>query len=228
MQKIVVFSGAGISAESGIRTFRDSGGLWEEYDIMEVASIQGWHKDPALVQDFYNQRRKQLAACQPNPAHYALVKLEQKYRVEIITQNVDDLHDRAGSSNIIHLHGELTKVRSERYEKPVYDIGYGEIKMGDKCEKGHQLRPHIVWFGEAVPLMMTAASLTQNADILIIVGTSLNVYPAASLIEMAPTTISKYWIDPEAQPLKQVQNLIPIREKAGVALPVLVEELLNR
>lgn len=184
MKKIVVMTGAGISAESGIKTFRDAGGLWEGHDVMEVASPEGWHKNKALVLDFYNQRRKQLHEVKPNEGHHALVELEKQYDVSIITQNVDNLHEVAGSSNIIHLHGELMKVRSTVYDELVYEMA-GDINLGDKCEKGAQLRPHIVWFGEMVPMLEIAAYATTEADIIIIIGTSMQVYPAAGLVGYA-------------------------------------------
>ncbi len=194
-KKIVVLTGAGVSAESGIKTFRNADGLWEGYDVMKVASPQGWAEDMALVLDFYNQRRAQLDTVQPNAAHTALAELEEKYEVTIITQNVDDLHERGGSTNIIHLHGELKKMRSTKDERLIYDYK-DPIKIGDTCEKGAQLRPHIVWFGEAVPMLEKAAVTTMNADILIIIGTSMQVYPAAGLIGYADTHIPKYFIDP--------------------------------
>src|SRR5690606_21391290 len=181
----VVLTGAGISAESGISTFRDANGLWENHDILEVASIWGWEKNPKLVLDFYNQRRKQLFTVEPNAAHFYLRDLESRHEVTIITQNVDDLHERAGSSQVVHLHGELRKVRSEINESLVYDWTE-DLNWGDKGEDGAQLRPHIVWFGEAVPKMEEAISLTQVADCMIIIGTSLQVYPAASLVDYLP------------------------------------------
>ena len=182
--KIVVLTGAGISAESGISTFRDANGLWEGHDVMEVASPQGWHANTKLVLQFYNDRRKQLLEVSPNAAHNALVRLEDNFDVHIVTQNVDDLHERAGSSNVIHLHGELLKVRSTFDEDLIMDWR-GDLKIGDFCEHNHQLRPHIVWFGEEVPLLETAAILVEQADYIIIVGTSMQVYPAAGLIDFA-------------------------------------------
>ena len=184
MKNLVVLTGAGISAESGISTFRDSGGLWEQYRIEDVATPEGWARDPKLVTDFYNQRRKQLLEVEPNYGHIALVELEKYFNVYVVTQNVDNLHERAGSKNIVHLHGELTKVRSERFDHLIYELTPDryEVKIGDKCEKGFQLRPHIVWFGEAVPMLEEAVRLAQKADIFVVVGTSLNVYPAASYI----------------------------------------------
>ena len=181
-KKIVVLTGAGISAESGLSTFRDSGGLWDGHDISEVASIDGWYKNPEKVLEFYNTRRKQLVNVKPNKAHLFLAKLENNHDVTIITQNVDDLHERAGSSNIIHLHGELTKARSEINPKILVDIQYKDIAIGDMAEDGYKLRPAIVWFGEMVPLIETAANIIKNADYLIVIGTSLEVYPAANLV----------------------------------------------
>lgn len=193
---IVVLTGAGISKESGINTFRDANGLWEQYAIEDVASIDGWYKNPQLVLDFYNARRSQLAEVTPNNAHILLAKLEEKYRVSIITQNVDNLHERAGSTHILHLHGELTKVRSTGNESDIMDIGYKEITIGDTCTHGYQLRPHIVWFGEAVPLITEAIETIATADIVIIIGTSMQVYPAASLINYASRATTIYFIDP--------------------------------
>lgn len=195
MSKIVVLTGAGISAESGIATFRDANGLWENHDIMEVASIQGWNTNPALVMEFYNKRRAQLKTVQPNRAHYYLAELEQAYEVVIVTQNVDDLHERAGSSNIIHLHGELNKVRSVKNETHIYPWE-GDLKIGDTAEDGGQLRPHIVWFGEEVPMLEKAIDEVATADVLIIIGTSLQVYPAASLIDYVPHHSKIICIDP--------------------------------
>ncbi len=225
--KIVVFTGAGISAESGIKTFRDHDGLWDNYSIEDVCTYNAWLKNPELVQEFYNQRRKQLYKVNPNPAHYALAKLEKKYDVEIITQNVDDLHERAGSSKILHLHGELKKARSTVDENLVYDIDGYEIKMGDKCEKKSQLRPHIVWFGEAVPKMQEAADICSKANILIVTGTSLNVYPAAGLINSVPQNIPIYLVDPGEFKLDLYPNLNFIKKKAGDGIPELVEILLK-
>ena len=195
-KKLVVLSGAGISAESGIKTFRDSGGLWEGYDIMEVATPEGWKKNKELVLDFYNQRRKQALEARPNEAHQILAGLENDFEVSIITQNVDNLHEKAGSAKVIHLHGELFKSRSTVDEKLVYDVEGWEIKPGDKCEKGSQLRPHIVWFGEMVPMMEHAVKEALAADIFVVVGTSLAVYPAAGLIDYVPGEVPKYIIDP--------------------------------
>ncbi|MCX6273299.1 MAG: NAD-dependent deacylase [Bacteroidetes bacterium] len=226
MKKVVVLTGAGISAESGIKTFRDSGGLWEEYRIEEVATPQAWGRDPYLVQEFYNQRRKQLLEAEPNAGHIALARLEEKYNVRIITQNVDDLHERGGSTRVLHLHGELKKARSTSDPDLIYEIDGWELKMGDTCEKGSQLRPHIVWFGEAVPNIIYAARLASEADIFIVVGTSMAVYPAAGLIDYVPQQVPKYLIDPNAANISWIRNLTVIAEKAGIGVPKLVEKLL--
>jgi NAD-dependent deacetylase len=226
-KKIIVLTGAGISAESGIRTFRDSNGLWEEHKIEDVATFDAWLRNPGLVMEFYNQRRKQLYEVSPNPAHYALAKLEENYDVHIITQNVDDLHERAGSTKVLHLHGELKKARSTKDDALVYDIDGWELKFGDKCEKGSQLRPHIVWFGEAVPMIEPASELASEADIFIVIGTSLNVYPAAGLIHYVPAVAPKFLVDPNAVHLQGIPNLTIIKDKAGIGIPLLVEKLLN-
>jgi NAD-dependent deacetylase len=227
MKKIVVLTGAGISAESGIKTFRDSDGLWEEYRIEDVATFEAWQRNQELVIEFYNQRRKQLLEVEPNAAHYALAKLEQKYDVQIITQNVDDLHERGGSTKILHLHGELKKVRSTIDDSLIYDLKGWELKKGDLCEKGSQLRPHIVWFGEDVPLIVPAAELSSHADIFMVIGTSMVVYSAAGLIDYVPQQIPKYLIDPNARDTYYVRNLSIIKEKASIGLVNLVEELLK-
>ncbi len=225
--KLVVFTGAGISAESGIKTFRDSDGLWEEYNIMDVATPQAWEKNKALVLDFYNKRRKQVIEAQPNKAHYGLVALEKKYDVHIITQNIDDLHERAGSKKVLHLHGEIMKSRSTTDSSLIYKIKGAEIKIGNRCERGSQLRPHIVWFGEQVPEMENACSIAEKATIFIVVGSSLVVYPAAGLIDYTPRSIPKYLIDPCDVNVNGIQNLTIIKEKAGIGLPILVDELLK-
>jgi NAD-dependent deacetylase len=228
MKKLIVFTGAGISAESGIKTFRDSGGLWEQYDIQQVATPEAWEKNKALVIDFYNQRRKQVMEAKPNEAHKALVKLEKKFDVHIITQNIDDLHERAGSSKVLHLHGEIGKSRSSLDPALVYPIKGWELKLGEKCEKGSQLRPHIVWFGEAVPNMEVGYALASGADILLIIGTSLNVYPAAGLVEYAPPFAPKYLIDPSAVNNSMfLKNVHLIQEKAVKGVVDLVETLLS-
>ncbi len=226
MKTIVVLTGAGISAESGISTFRDSGGLWEKYSIEEVATPQAWQRNQELVLDFYNHRRKQLYEVEPNAAHYALAELEKKFEVKIITQNVDDLHERAGSNNVLHLHGELKKAQSSLDPSLVYDIDGWELKKGDKCARGSQLRPHVVWFGEPVPMIEPAAEISSEADIYLVVGTSLNVYPAAGLIHYTKKGIPMYLIDPLADGVEGIQNLSVIREKAGEALPGLAKKLM--
>ena len=225
--KLVVFTGAGISAESGIKTFRDSDGLWEEYNIADVATPQAWDKNNELVLDFYNKRRKQALEAQPNKAHLALVALEKKYDVIIITQNIDDLHERAGSQKVLHLHGEIIKSRSTINPSIIYKIKGMELNIGDKCEQGSQLRPHIVWFGEMVPEMENACLIAREADIFMVVGTSMAVYPAAGLIDHTPAHIPKYLIDPGNVPVNGISNLTIIKEKAGVGLPVLAENLLK-
>lgn len=225
--KLVVFTGAGISAESGIKTFRDSDGLWEEYNIEEVATPQAWQKNKSLVLDFYNKRRKQVLGAQPNKAHFALADLEQKYDVQVITQNIDDLHERAGSKKVLHLHGEIMKSRSTLDSTLIYPIHGPDLNLGDTCEKGSQLRPHIVWFGELVPAMEMAYFLAEQADLLLVVGTSLAVYPAAGIVDFAPAHIPKYLIDPADVSVARVKNLTVIKEKAGSGLTKLAEELLK-
>lgn len=208
-KNLVVLTGAGVSAESGISTFRDSDGLWENYNVQDVASIEGWYRNPGLVLDFYNARRRELGKVRPNAAHEAIAGLEKQYNVTVVTQNVDNLHERAGSTRIIHLHGELTKVRPEDRcnerdgfsEESVFDIGYGEIRLGDLAPDGAQLRPHIVWFGEAVPKIGQAIDAVEKADILLIVGTSLQVYPAAGLYRYAGNSTPIYIIDPKDVPV---------------------------
>jgi len=227
MKKVVVLSGAGISAESGLSTFRDAGGLWEGYDVMEVASIEGWRKNRALVLEFYNMRRKAAAEAQPNEGHKALALLEEKFFVTIVTQNVDNLHEKAGSSNVIHLHGEIFKSRSTVDENLVFDMDGLELNIGDKCPKGSQLRPHIVWFGEMVPMLDVAAKEVMKADIFIVVGTSLQVYPAASLIDYASDNIPKYVVDPNLPHVSQRPNLHLIQKKGTVGIPKLVNDLMS-
>ena len=226
MKKVVVLTGAGVSAESGINTFRDANGLWEGHDVMEVASPQGWQRNQELVLDFYNKRRRQLKEVHPNAAHLALQELEKKFDVSIITQNVDDLHERAKSTDVIHLHGELKKARSTFDEDLVLDWE-GDIKKGDLCEHNFQLRPHVVWFGEAVPMMEIAMEITSRADILIIVGTSMQVYPAAGLIDFVPDGTPIYFIDPKPA-VSERGNLKIIAKKASEGVPRLVNELLEQ
>lgn len=225
--KIVVLTGAGISAESGIATFRDSNGLWEQHKIEDVATPDGWRRNPQLVLDFYNQRRKQAATVFPNAAHSALAELEKQFEVHIITQNVDDLHERSGSTKVLHLHGKLREARSSVNPQLIYDIGEKEICLGDTCECGSQLRPNIVWFGEAVPAIEEAIPITESADIFIVIGTSLQVYPAAGLLNFAGEDIPKFLIDPNADAVSGIFNLTVIKEKAGIGVPLLVKELLG-
>lgn len=227
MKKLVVLTGSGISAESGLKTFRETGGLWEDYDVMEVASYSGWMKDQELVLRFYNERRSQLKDAVPNEGHKGLVDLEDSYDVYIITQNVDNLHERAGSSKVLHLHGLLTHARSTGDSSLVYDIGYSPINKGDTCEKGFQLRPDIVWFGEAVPAIEEAAEITSNADIFIVIGTSLVVYPAASLIDFVPKNARVFLIDPNEVSAPQYRHIEFIREKAGKGVMLLKQLLAN-
>lgn len=225
MKNIVVLTGAGVSAESGIKTFRDANGLWEGHDVMEVASPLGWENNMETVLDFYNQRRRQLLNVQPNEAHFALVELEKKFDVEIITQNIDDLHERAGSTNVTHLHGELLKARSTFDEDLVLDWKK-DINPGDFCEHNYQLRPHVVWFGEAVPMFQRAAEIVQTADIVIIIGTSMQVYPAASLVDFSPQDAQFYFIDPKPN-IRESNNLEIISKTAVEGVPELVERLLE-
>ena len=228
MKNIVVLTGAGISAESGLKTFRDANGLWEGHDVMEVASPQGFHNNPQLVLEFYNQRRRQLLSVYPNQAHLALVELEKHYNVHIITQNVDDLHERAGSSQVLHLHGELLKARSIASTDDVF-AWKKDILLGDKCKKGYQIRPHIVWFGEAVPLLEDAITITEKADYLIIIGTSMQVYPAASLIDFAKANTPIFFIDPKPAIKGALNsNLTVISENAVKGVPTLVASLIGK
>ena len=223
MKNIVVFTGAGISAESGLGTFRDSGGLWDNYKIEDVATPEAFDKNPDLVLDFYNIRRRQLLNASPNAAHYALNKLEDNFNLQIITQNIDDLHERAGSKNVLHLHGELRQSKSTIDEK-IFKINGSELVMGDLCPKGGQLRPNVVWFGEAVPMMDVAIEIVKTADVFIIIGTSLNVYPAASLIHYTSNSCEKYIVDPNALEENRISAL---REKASIAVPELVDQILK-
>lgn len=224
-QKIVVFSGAGISAESGIQTFRDGDGLWENHDIQEVATPEAWNKNPKLVLGFYNARRKQVLETKPNEAHKALVLLEQCFDVEIITQNIDDLHERAGSTNVLHLHGEILKARST-FDDELYDWKKATLNLGDKCSKGYQLRPHVVWFGEAVPNMVEASKICENATVLIVIGTSLNVYPAANIVNFVSADCKKYLIDPKIPKSFLGNNIQLIEKNAGDGVVELVNQLL--
>lgn len=215
-----------MSAESGISTFRGSNGLWRKHRIEEVASPMAWATTPELVMEFYNLRRKQLFEVEPNTGHKALVQLENNFNIQIITQNVDDLHERAGSHNVLHLHGELKKVRSTLDENLIYEMDQWELKMGDKCEKGSQLRPHIVWFGEPVTMIEEAIKIVTTADILIVIGTSMVVYPAASLINYVKRDIPKYYIDPNAFDIGGINNLKIIKENASLGVPKLVNSLI--
>jgi len=224
MKKLVVLTGSGISAESGLKTFRDSGGLWEEYNVMEVASIEGWHRNPKLVLDFYNQRRRQLLSSKPNGAHLGLAELQNDYDVQIITQNIDNLHEQAGSKKVLHLHGELNKARSSRDENYIIDITGKDLHIGDLCPKGSQLRPYIVWFGEAVPAMEEAIKLASTADIFVVIGTSLNVYPAAGLVDYVPYDAKLFLIDPN-EVNRTLRECIYIKEKAVKGLEILKKEL---
>lgn len=226
MKNIVVLTGAGISAESGLKTFRDSNGLWEGHDVMEVATPEGFERNPELVLEFYNQRRRQLLTVEPNSAHIALADLESHFNVNIVTQNVDDLHERAGSSNVLHLHGELLKARSVNSENEILDCK-NDILLGDTCVNGYQLRPHIVWFGEAVPLLDKAIEITKNADYLIIIGTSMQVYPAASLIDFVKPSTPIFFIDPKPA-LANKNNVTVIADNAVNGVPTLVASLIDR
>ena len=227
MKKLVILTGAGMSSESGIKTFRDSGGLWEEYDVSEVATPQAWVRNRDLVLRFYNERRRQLASSKPNAGHIGLAHLEKYFDVQIITQNIDDLHERAGSTKVLHLHGELTKARSTADPSLIYNIGYKDIQPGDICAKGSQLRPHIVWFGEEVPMMDEAANLAGYADIFVVVGSSLNVYPAAGLISYAPAKASLWLIDPKEVTIPVNRNVEVIREVASRGVEILSERLMG-
>jgi NAD-dependent deacetylase len=226
-KRLIVLSGAGISAESGLGTFRDNGGLWEKYRIEDVATPEAWTKNPELVTAFYNMRRKQAFEAEPNEAHLILAELERHYEVVIITQNIDDLHERAGSSKVLHLHGEINKVKSSgpNAEKKYYPQKEWEVKIGDLCPEGYQLRPHVVWFGEAVPMLENAAKLVETADLFLVVGTSLNVYPAAGLIHYAPQHSEKYLIDPRK--VNVSDNFQHIQEEASIGMRKLKEELIN-
>ncbi|MEX8547191.1 MAG: NAD-dependent deacetylase [Mucilaginibacter sp.] len=225
MQKLVVLTGAGISAESGLKTFRDSDGLWEGYNIEDVATPEAWRKNPELVQQFYNERRKNVLDAQPNAAHFALAALEKDFDVTVITQNIDDLHERAGSTNVVHLHGVITRSQSSKNPNLTYPIQGWEIKMGEVCELGSQLRAHVVWFGEAVPMIEKAAMICTEADFFMLVGTSLAVYPAAGLLDYVPDETPKYIVDPKIPSISSVKNLIKVEEKATVGVAKVAEML---
>lgn len=225
MKKIVVLTGAGISAESGISTFRDSDGLWENYNVEDVATHEAYLRNPELVLNFYNERRRQLFEAKPNEGHRQLVRLEEYYDVQIVTQNIDNLHEQAGSSNVLHLHGELTKARSDRDDNLIIEIGDRDIHLGDKAPDGAQLRPHIVWFGEAVPNIEPASLLCEDADFFVVIGTSMNVYPAAGLIHYVPRQSPCYLVDPKAVAISR--PITVIQEKAGTGVKKVVDELIE-
>ena len=225
MKHITILTGAGISAESGVKTFRDHDGLWEGHDVMEVATPEAFERNPKLVLEFYNRRREQLQTVEPNLAHQRLVDLEKKYHVDVITQNVDDLHERAGSSKVTHLHGELMKVRSTFDENLIYDWK-DSLNIGDFCEHNHQLRPHVVWFGEAVPMMEKAVQIVQNTDIILIIGTSMQVYPAAGLIDFAPESTPIYFIDPKPS-IAETPRIHIYAENATTGVEKVVKTLLS-
>ncbi len=226
MKKIVILTGAGISAESGIQTFRDSGGLWEGYDVQEVATPEAWDRNPVLVQRFYNERRKNCREAQPNVAHTAIARLQEKYDVTVITQNIDDLHERGGAKKVIHLHGLITKSRSSADPDDLYDIDGDEIQMGEFAKDGSQKRPHVVWFGEDVPMIHTASGICYDADIFILCGTSMNVYPAAGLIKFVPFASPKYIIDPNLPSMGDFGNMVKIEKVASIGMTELVDQLL--
>ena len=228
MKKIVALTGAGISAESGIPTFRDANGLWEGHDIMDVATPEAWERNPALGLEFYNQRRKAALHVEPNAGHKALAELEKHFEVRVVTQNVDNLHEKAGSSHVIHLHGELFKSRSTQDENLCYEMEGWELRLGDCCEKGAQLRPHIVWFGEAVPMMDYAIEEAMSADIFMVIGTSMLVYPAAGLINFVGEEVPKYIIDPKLPELPSRANMHLIDKKASEGVPEIAEMLIKK
>ena len=225
MKKLVALTGAGISAESGIPTFRDSGGLWEGYRVEDVATPEGWRKNPVMVLEFYNQRRKKALEVKPNRGHEILAELEKDFDVTIVTQNVDNLHERAGSSRVIHLHGSLFESRSTLDENLIYPISGWELNWGDHCEKGSQLRPHIVWFGEMVPMMEVAGEIASQADIFLVVGTSMVVYPAAGLIDYVPMDVPKFIIDPKIPDVRPMPQIHFIAKKASTGMEEMLERL---
>lgn len=224
---IVFFTGAGISAESGLRTFRDSDGLWEEYRIEDVATAEAFARDPPLVLHFYNLRREQVLQAEPNPAHRAIAELERHFHVEVVTQNIDDLHERAGSSHVLHLHGEIRKARSTRDPRLVTPINGPHLSLGDRCALGSQLRPHIVWFGEEVPMLCEAAAVVAKADVLVVVGSSLQVYPAAGLVHVAPDHCHLHLVDPNHVAVRS-PRLIHWKEKASLGVPKLALQLIEQ
>lgn len=229
LKKVVVFSGAGVSADSGLKTFRDSDGLWEEYNIYEVATPEAWEKNRDLVLEFYNKRRKQIIDAKPNEAHYAIAELDKNFDVTVITQNIDDLHQRAGSKNVLHLHGNIRFARSTNPKDPetLYPIEDEFLNAGQTCPNGFQLRPHVVWFGEEVPMMQKAIEITEKAEILIITGTSLTVYPAAGLIYRSPKYCDKFLVDPKQIHITDLKNLRQINKKASEGIPELVNSLIK-
>lgn len=227
MKRLVVLTGAGISAESGLQTFRGSDGLWEGYAIEDVATPEAWERNPVLVQRFYNERRKSVMDAQPNAGHLALAKLQSAFDVQIITQNIDDLHERAGSRHVLHLHGLITRSQSSRYPWVTYPIEGTEIEMGQVCEHGSQLRPHVVFFGEPVPMLQNAAEICESADFFAVIGTSLVVYPAASLVDYVPTGIPKYVIDPEIPNVRDA-SFIRIQEPASTGVLKMIDDLFSR
>ncbi|WP_199119057.1 NAD-dependent deacylase [Pedobacter sp. ASV28] len=226
-KKIVVLTGAGMSAESGLKTFRDADGLWEGYNVMDVATPEAWQRNPELVQQFYNERRIQVLQAQPNAAHYALANLEAHFDIEIITQNIDDLHERAGSTKVTHLHGIITYAQSSSNPTLIYPVEGAEIKMGQLCKWGSQLRPHVVWFGEAVPMIEKAAQICSQADVFILIGSSLAVYPAAGLIDFVPREVTKYVIDPKIPTVGHYQHIIKIEKSATEGVKELIVSLLG-
>ena len=228
MKKLVDLTGSGISAESGLKTFREMGGLWEQYDVNEVASPEGWDNNMELVCRFYNERRRQLLNASPNAGHITLAELENYFDIEIITQNIDNLHERAASTKVLHLHGELMKVRSTGDPSLIYELDSCELNPGDTCEQGHQLRPHVVWFGEPVPLMETAIQITSEADIFAVIGTSLIVHPAAGLIHYVRENVPIYVIDPNDVTLPTYRTIEIIREIASVGIPIMKQKLIEK
>jgi NAD-dependent deacetylase len=226
MKNIVILTGAGISAESGLKTFRDADGLWENYRIEDVATPEAWQRNPQLVQQFYNERRKSVLEAQPNEAHKALAELQSQYHVHIITQNIDDLHERAGSGNVLHLHGVITRSQSDVDPCLTYPITGWELTFSDRCTHGKPLRPHVVWFGEAVPNMELAASLCENADIFAVIGTSLQVYPAAGLTQYVPKSAIKYVVDVNIPQINGANEIRKIEQTATIGVPLMVRELL--
>lgn len=224
-KRLVVLTGAGISAESGIKTFRDAGGLWENYRVEDVATPEAWERNPAMVQEFYNARRRELYKAQPNAAHFALAEAEKMFEIQIITQNIDDLHERAGSSHVLHLHGELKKSRSSRDPNAIYDIDGPDLHMGDLAPDGSQLRPHVVWFGEPVPNITAASELAKGAELFAVVGSSLNVYPAAGLLFYVPKNIPTFLVDPKNVTTPGNRHVEVIQEVASVGVPIMLKRL---